>query len=179
VPLSVIFVNNAIYGMTGGQMAPTTLPGQKTTTSPSGRDRSMGQPLRVAEQMALLDGTSYVERVALYDAKQRIRAKKAIKKALQLQIEGRGVGFVEILAECPTHLKTSAAEAEKWVREVMVPFFPLGVKKDAGPRPSSLGRRTGNPPSMPRPWPRSSAPGSRSRCARARGSPRRWAIRWR
>jgi 2-oxoisovalerate ferredoxin oxidoreductase beta subunit len=133
VPLSVIFVNNAIYGMTGGQMAPTTLPGQKTTTSPQGRDRSMGQPLRVAEQMALLDGTSYVERVALYDAKQRVRAKKAIKKALQLQIEGRGVGFVEILAECPTHLKGSAADAEKWVREVMVPFFPLGVKKDTTP----------------------------------------------
>jgi 2-oxoisovalerate ferredoxin oxidoreductase beta subunit len=133
VPLSVIFVNNAIYGMTGGQMAPTTLPGQKTTTSPSGRDRSMGQPLRMAEQMALLDGTSYVERVALYDAKQRVRAKKAIKKALQLQVEGRGVGFVEILAECPTHLKATAAEAEKWVREVMIPFFPLGVKKDTSP----------------------------------------------
>jgi len=77
LPLTFVFVNNAIYGMTGGQMAPTTLPGQKTTTSPEGRDRSMGQPLRMAEQMALLDGTSYVERVALYDAKQRVRARVA------------------------------------------------------------------------------------------------------
>jgi 2-oxoisovalerate ferredoxin oxidoreductase beta subunit len=137
LPLTFVFVNNAIYGMTGGQMAPTTLPGQRTTTSPEGRDRSMGQPLRMAEQMALLDGTSYVERVALFNARERVRAKKAIKKALQLQIEGRGVGFVEVLAECPTHLKMSAAEAERWVREVMVPFFPLGVKKDSSPEPWS------------------------------------------
>jgi 2-oxoisovalerate ferredoxin oxidoreductase beta subunit len=135
LPISVIFVNNAIYGMTGGQMAPTTLPGQKTTTSPSGRDRMMGQPLRMAEQIALLDGPVYVERVALYDAKQRVRAKKAIRKALQLQVEGRGFSFVEVLAECPTHLKATPAEAEAWVRDAMTPYFPLGVKKDVSPAP--------------------------------------------
>jgi 2-oxoisovalerate ferredoxin oxidoreductase beta subunit len=130
IPLSVVFVNNAIYGMTGGQIAPTTLIGQKTTTSPHGRDRSMGQPLRMAELIAQLDGPVYVERVALFDAKQRVRAAKAVKKALQLQAENRGFSFVEVLAECPTHLRLSPPEAERWVKEQMVPVFPLGVKKD-------------------------------------------------
>ena len=130
IPITVIFVNNAIYGMTGGQMAPTTLMGQKTSTSPAGRTAAMGQPIKMAELIAQLDGPIYVERVALYDAKQRTRAKKAIRKALQLQVENRGFAFVEVLAECPTHLGTTPEEAERWVREQMVPVFPLGVKKD-------------------------------------------------
>lgn len=130
LPMTFLFVNNAIYGMTGGQMAPTTLMQQTTTTSPAGRDRFCGEPLKMAELVAKLDGPIYVERVALYDAKRRTRAKKAIKKALQLQVENRGLAFVEILAECPTHLKATPQEAERWVREEMEPVFPLGVLKD-------------------------------------------------
>ena len=130
VPISVIFVNNAVYGMTGGQLAPTTLIGQRTSTSPRGRDRTMGQPLRMAEMIASLDGPVYVERVALFDAKQRVRAARAIQKALRLQVENKGFSFVEVLAECPTHLRKTPVETERWVRECMVPVFPLGVKKD-------------------------------------------------
>jgi 2-oxoisovalerate ferredoxin oxidoreductase beta subunit len=130
IPISVVFVNNAVYGMTGGQLAPTTLMGQRTTTSPRGRDLTMGQPLRMAELIAQLDGPAYVERVALFDAKQRVRAARAIKKALQLQAENKGFAFVEVLAECPTHLQKTPAEAERWVKESMLPVFPLGVKKD-------------------------------------------------
>jgi len=133
LPISVIFINNAIYGMTGGQMAPTTLMGQKTATSPYGRALSNGAPLKVAELMAGLDGPIYVERVALFDAKNRVKAEKAIKKALRLQVEGKGFSFVEVLAECPTHLKLTPLETEKWVKESMVPLFPLGVKKDVVP----------------------------------------------
>ncbi|HYD40461.1 MAG TPA: 2-oxoacid:acceptor oxidoreductase family protein [Anaeromyxobacter sp.] len=129
-PLTIAFVNNAIYGMTGGQLAPTTLLGQKTTTSPRGRDRTMGQPLRMAELVASLDGPVYVERVALFDAKQRVRAARAIEKALRYQVEDRGFTFVEVLAECPTHLRMSPLDAERWVRDEMLPVFPLGVKKD-------------------------------------------------
>jgi 2-oxoisovalerate ferredoxin oxidoreductase beta subunit len=130
IPITVIFVNNAIYGMTGGQMAPTTLMGQRTATSPDGRTAFTGQPMKMAELMAGLDGPVYVERVALFNPKQRNRAKKAIHKALQIQVEGRGFAFVEVLAECPTHLKLSPEETEKWVEEKMLPVFPLGVKKD-------------------------------------------------
>jgi 2-oxoisovalerate ferredoxin oxidoreductase beta subunit len=116
--------------MTGGQMAPTTLMNQKTQTSPNGRRRLDGQPMKIAELMALLDGPVYVERVALYDAKHRVKTKKAIKKALQLQVENKGFSFVEILSECPTHLKMTPTETEKWVKECMEPVFPIGVKKD-------------------------------------------------
>jgi 2-oxoisovalerate ferredoxin oxidoreductase beta subunit len=133
IPLAVVFVNNAVYGMTGGQLAPTTLTGQKTTTTPEGRSRLEGTPLRMAEIIASLDGPVYVERVALYDAKQRKRAAKAIQKALSLQVKNEGFAFVEVLAECPTHLKTTPQEAERFVRERMVPVFPLGVKKDVPP----------------------------------------------
>jgi len=129
-PITVIFINNAIYGMTGGQMAPTTLMGQSSSTSPAGRDQFNGQPMKMAEMIAGLDGPVYVERVALYDAKQRIKAKKAIQKALKLQVEGRGYSFIEVLAECPTHLKMDPEATEKWVKECMEPVFPLGVKKD-------------------------------------------------
>jgi 2-oxoisovalerate ferredoxin oxidoreductase beta subunit len=130
LPISVIFINNAIYGMTGGQMAPTTLMGQRTSTTPFGRGPLMGQPMRMAELIAQLDGPVYVERVALFDNKQRVRAKKAIKRGLELQVENRGFTFVEVLAECPTHLGVDPVAAEKWVKEQMVPVFPLGVKKD-------------------------------------------------
>jgi 2-oxoisovalerate ferredoxin oxidoreductase beta subunit len=130
MPLSIVFINNAIYGMTGGQMAPTSLQGQKTSTSPTGRTASMGQPMKMAELIAGLDGPVYVERVALFDNKQRTRAKKAIKKALQLQVENKGLSFVEVLAECPTHLGMTPEENEKWVKETMQLVFPLGVKKD-------------------------------------------------
>jgi 2-oxoisovalerate ferredoxin oxidoreductase beta subunit len=130
IPITVIFINNAIYGMTGGQMAPTTLMGQKTSTSPYGRTPFTGSPLKVAELMAGLDGPVYVERVALFDAKNRVKAAKAIKKAIRLQVEGKGFSLVEVLAECPTHLKLTPLETEKWVKEQMLPIFPLGVKKD-------------------------------------------------
>lgn len=130
LPFTVIFVNNAIYGMTGGQMAPTTLLGQKSSTSPYGRTAAMGQPMRMAELIAGLDGPVYVERVALYDSKQQNRARKAIKKALELQVANKGFAFVEVLAECPTHLGMTPEEAEHWVKETMSKIYPLGVKKD-------------------------------------------------
>ena len=130
IPLSVVFINNAIYGMTGGQMAPTSLTGQRTTTSPDGRGEAQGLPIKMAELIAGLDGPVYVERVALYDNKQRNRAKKAIRKAVQLQVEKKGFSFVEVLAECPLHLKQTPAEAEEWVKNEMTKVFPLGVKKD-------------------------------------------------
>ena len=135
LPMTFIFVNNAIYGMTGGQMAPTTLPGQKTMTTPTGRPRFTGEPLRMAEIVAQIDGPVYVERCALFDAKQRNRTKRAISKGLRLQAENRGLSFIEVLAECPTHLKLTPTEAEQWVKENMVPVFPLGVKKDEEPEP--------------------------------------------
>ncbi|KAA3600952.1 MAG: thiamine pyrophosphate-binding protein [Calditrichaeota bacterium] len=130
IPISVIFINNAIYGMTGGQMAPTTLIGQTTSTTPYGRPQMFGQPMKVAETIAQLDGPIYVERVALFNNKQRKRAEKAIHKSLKMQVENRGFSFVEVLAECPTHLKSTPEQAEKWVEESLVPMFPLGVKKD-------------------------------------------------
>ena len=130
LPLTIIFINNAIYGMTGGQMAPTTLMGQHTSTTPRGRDKTAGLPIRMAELIGQMDGPIYVERVALFNAKQRVKAKKAIKKAIQLQVENKGYSFVEVLSECPTHLNITPVEAEKWVEENMVPIFPLGVKKD-------------------------------------------------
>jgi 2-oxoisovalerate ferredoxin oxidoreductase beta subunit len=135
LPLTFIFINNAVYAMTGGQLAPTTLMDQTTTTTPTGRSRLLGEPLKVAELVAQLDGPVYVERVALFDNKQRVRARRAIRKALQVQLENRGLGFVEVLAECPTHLHMTPTEAELWVKEQMVPIFPLGVKKDVEAEP--------------------------------------------
>jgi len=135
LPMTFIFVNNAIYGMTGGQMAPTTLPHQVTTTTPTGRERMTGMPLKMAETIAQLDGPVYVERVALFNNKQRMRAKKAITKALRMQVENRGLAFVEVLSECPTHLHVTPLEAEEWVAENMTAVFPLGVKKDETEEP--------------------------------------------
>jgi 2-oxoisovalerate ferredoxin oxidoreductase beta subunit len=130
IPITVIFINNAIYGMTGGQMAPTTLIGQRTTTTPKGRTPLAGQPMKMAELISVLDGPVYVERVALYDNRRRTHAKRSIKKALELQVAGTGFAFVEVLSECPVHLGLEPEAAEDWVRDNMVPIFPLGVKKD-------------------------------------------------
>jgi 2-oxoisovalerate ferredoxin oxidoreductase beta subunit len=130
IPITVIFINNAIYGMTGGQMAPTTLLGQRTTTTPEGRTRLAGEPLKMSELIAGLDGPVFVERVALYDNRHRTHAKRTIKKALEIQVAGQGFSFVEVLSECPVHLGLDPQEAEDWVRDEMEPVFPLGVKKD-------------------------------------------------
>jgi 2-oxoglutarate ferredoxin oxidoreductase subunit beta len=129
--ITTIFINNAIYGMTGGQMAPTTLPGQISTTSPYGRDPNLcGMPIRVAEMLATLDGAAYIERVSLHDVPNIIKAKKAIKKAFQTQIDGKGFSMVEILSTCPTNWGLSAEEALTWLKENMIPYYPLGVKKE-------------------------------------------------
>ncbi|MGD1011618.1 MAG: 2-oxoacid:acceptor oxidoreductase family protein [Acidimicrobiales bacterium] len=130
IPITVIFINNAIYGMTGGQMAPTTLIGQLTKTTPKGRTPLSGQPMQMAELIAGLGGPVFVERVALYDNKRRTHAQRAIKKALELQVTGAGFAFIEVLSECPINLRLTPEEAENWVRENMEPVFPLGVKKD-------------------------------------------------
>ncbi len=129
--LTFIFVNNAIYGMTGGQMAPTTLLGMKTKTTPSGRKASReGYPLRVCEMLATLDGTTYIERVAVNTPLQVKRAAKAIKKAFQVQLENKGFSLVEVLAACPTNWKMSPLQAIQWIEEKMKPVFPLGIYKD-------------------------------------------------
>jgi 2-oxoisovalerate ferredoxin oxidoreductase beta subunit len=130
-PITVFFVNNGIYGMTGGQMAPTTPLGQKTTTSPRGRSFGVeGPPMRVCELLATLDGPAYIERVALTDAKQHMRARKAVRKAFRNQIEGRGFSFVEVLTACPSGWHVTAQEAIHWVEKNMFPIFPLKVFKD-------------------------------------------------
>lgn len=128
---TVIFVNNAIYGMTGGQMAPTSLIGQKTSTSPTGRDAGNdGFPVRVSELLSSLEGPTYIERVALYDNKTRTKARKAIRKALQNQIEGRGFSLVEVLSPCPTGWGVTPVDSLKWIEQNLLPAFPLGVLKD-------------------------------------------------
>lgn len=128
--LTVIFVNNAVYGMTSGQMAPTTLPGQVTTSSPSGRDVSLaGYPLRVAELLAGLPGVSYVVRRSTHNVREINRAKKAIRTAFQAQMDGQGLSLVEILSSCPTNNHMTAAEALTWIEREMVPYYPLGDYK--------------------------------------------------
>jgi len=130
-PFTVFFINNGIYGMTGGQMAPTTPLGQKTTTSPKGRTFQVdGPPIRMCELLATLDGPAYVERVALTDTKQHMRARKAVRRGLQNQMEGRGFSFIEVLTACPTNWHLSPQEAIHWVEKNMIPIFPLKVFKD-------------------------------------------------
>ena len=130
--ISTIFLNNAIYGMTGGQMAPTTLVGQKTTTSPYGRQAEhCGYPIRVAEMLSTLEGAAYIERVSLHDVPNIIKAKKAIRKAFETQMAGKGFSLVEILSTCPTNWGLSPVEAIKWLKENMIPYYPLGVFKEA------------------------------------------------
>ena len=129
--ITVIFVNNAIYGMTGGQMAPTTLPGQKTQTSPYGRDTSIaGFPVKVCEMLSQVDGATYLERVAVNNVANVKKAKAAIKKAFQNQIDGKGFSLVEVLSTCPTNWGLSPDKAIGWLEENMLPYYPLGVYKD-------------------------------------------------
>lgn len=125
--ISTIFINNGIYGMTGGQMAPTTLVGQKTTTSPLGRDEDWsGKPIRIAEMLATINGAKFVERVAVNTPANIRKAKRAIKECFQLQLDGKGFGIVEVLSTCPTNWGFPPAEALKWLEENMIPYYPLG-----------------------------------------------------
>ena len=129
--ISIIFINNAIYGMTGGQMAPTSLPGQVTQTSPYGRDVTQcGFPIKVCELLSELDGPEYLERVAATDVKNINNAKRAIKKAFQNQIDGKGFSLVEVLSTCPTNWGMTPQKAMKWVEDKMIPYYPLGCYKD-------------------------------------------------
>ncbi len=129
--ITVFFVNNAIYGMTGGQMAPTSLEGQATTTSPLGRDPvNEGHPLLLAELLSGLKATTFITRTSLHDWKNTNKTRRAVRKALQCQIDGKGFSMVEVLSGCPTGWKVSAPDACKWIEEKMLPVFPLGVKKD-------------------------------------------------
>ncbi|BCA79467.1 MFS transporter [Desulfuromonas sp. AOP6] len=130
--LTVIFVNNTTYGMTGGQMAPTTLPGQKTVTSPYGRDvGSDGYPIRMAELLANLEGTAYSVRVSVNSPKNILEAGRAIKKAFGYQVENRGFSFVEVLSACPTNWGMDALKANERVGAEMIPYFPLAVFKES------------------------------------------------
>jgi len=125
--ITVIFVNNAIYGMTGGQMAPTTLVGQKATTAPLGRDEEhYGQPLLVSEMLQTIPKAVFVERVSVHDVKHINKAKAAIKKAFQTQIEGKGFSLVEVLSTCPTNWGKTPIEALDWLKENMIPYYPIG-----------------------------------------------------
>jgi len=128
--ITVFFINNAIYGMTGGQMAPTTLPGQVTTSSPGGRDiETTGMPLKVVELLAGLPGVAYLARCSVYDIGTIKQAKKAIRKAFKAQLAGAGFSLVEFLSSCPTNWKMSPQEALDWVKQEMVPYYPLGEYK--------------------------------------------------
>ncbi len=129
--ITVIFVNNAIYGMTGGQMAPTTLPNQVTQTSPYGRDVTVvGYPVKVCEMLSQVDGASYLERVAVNNVKNIKKAKQAILRAFKNQIEGKGFSLIEVLSTCPTNWGLSPKDSLKWLEENMEKHYPLGVFKD-------------------------------------------------
>ena len=129
--ITIIFINNAIYGMTGGQMAPTSLPGQVTQTSPYGRDVKLcGYPVKVCEMLSELEGPEYLERVAVNSVAHVRAAKKAIKKAFQNQIEGKGFSLVEVISACPTNWGMTPKKALEWIDSDMIPYYPLGVYKD-------------------------------------------------
>ena len=129
--ITVIFVNNAIYGMTGGQMAPTTLPGQVTQTSPYGRDvNTVGYPVKVCELLQNVDGAAYLERVSVNNPSNVKKAKAAIKKAFQNQLDGKGFSLIEVVSTCPTNWGMTPAKALEWLEENMLPYYPLGVYKD-------------------------------------------------
>ena len=129
--ITIIFINNAIYGMTGGQMAPTSLPGQVTQTSPYGRDTNhCGFPIKVCEMLSELDGPEYLARVTVNNVKNVNNAKKAIKKAFQNQIDKKGFSLVEVLSTCPTNWGMTPQKALQWIDEKMIPYYPLGVYKD-------------------------------------------------
>jgi 2-oxoglutarate ferredoxin oxidoreductase subunit beta len=128
--ITVIFLNNANYGMTGGQMAPTTLPGQSTSSSPSGRDVEVsGFPIRTAELLSTLDGAGYIVRRSLHDPKHVRQAKKAIRLAFETQRQGLGFSMVELLSTCPTNWGKTPSQALKWLEENMIPYYPLGDYK--------------------------------------------------
>ena len=133
--ITVIFINNAIYGMTGGQMAPTTLVGQKTTTSPLGRDPKLqGYPVKVAELLSTVKGARYIARCSLHNPANVMKAKQAIKKAFQNQVEGKGFSLVELLSTCSTNWGMTPLQALKWLEEKMIPEYPLGeFKNEEGP----------------------------------------------
>ena len=129
--ITIIFINNAIYGMTGGQMAPTSLPGQVTQTSPYGRDPKLcGYPVKISEMLSQLEGPEYIERVAVNNVKNIKAAGKAILKAFQNQVEGKGFSLVEVVCTCPTNWGMTPQNAMKWLEENMLPYYPLGVYKD-------------------------------------------------
>ena len=129
--ITTIFVNNAIYGMTGGQMAPTTLIGQKATTCPAGRSEEWsGLPIKMCEMLAAVPSSYYIERVAVNNTVNINKTKKAIAKAFKYQMEGKGFCMVEVLSPCPTNWGLSPTEAMKWLEENMIPYYPLGVFKD-------------------------------------------------
>ena len=129
--ITTIFINNGIYGMTGGQMAPTTLPGMRATTAPLGRDVNIqGYPIRVSEMLATLDGAAYIERVAVNSPGNVRKAKKAIRKALETQKAGEGFSMIEILSSCPTNWGKTPVDSISFVKEKMIPYYPLGVFKD-------------------------------------------------
>ncbi|MBR5928144.1 MAG: 2-oxoglutarate oxidoreductase, partial [Spirochaetia bacterium] len=131
--ITVIFINNAIYGMTGGQMAPTTMEGQVTKTTPYGRNpQDVGWPIRACELLNTLEAPYYIERCAVYDVKHINQTKKAIKKAIQNQIDGKGYSFVEILSMCPTNWGVDPVKAAEWVRDVMEPYYPVKCFRDGG-----------------------------------------------
>jgi len=129
--ITVVFINNAIYGMTGGQMAPTSLVGQVTQTSPYGRDPKLcGYPIKVCELLSELEGPEYLERVTVNSIAHIRAAKKAIKKAFQNQIDGKGFSLIEVVSSCPTNWGMTPQNALKWIEEKMLPYYPLGVYKD-------------------------------------------------
>lgn len=131
--ITIIFVNNAIYGMTGGQMAPTSLPGQITQTTPFGRDvQHAGYPIHICEMLSTVDGAALVERVSMDSIPNIAKAQKAIKKAFTYQIQKKGFSIVEVLSSCPTNWGVTPVEALQWIRDKMMPYYPLGVFKDIG-----------------------------------------------
>ncbi len=138
--ITVIFVNNAIYGMTGGQMAPTSLPGQITQTTPYGRDvKTVGYPVRVAELLSTLDGPEYIARVAVNSVKNVRNAKAVIRKAFENQVNNKGFSLVEVISACPTNWGMTPSNALKWVEDNMIPYYPLGIYKDRSAQKEAQG----------------------------------------
>ena len=137
--ITIIFVNNAIYGMTGGQMAPTTLPGQVTQTTPYGRDVSYsGFPIHVCEMLSTLDGVAYAERVSVDSVPNIRKAGAAIKKAFKCQVEKKGFSIVEVLSACPTNWGKTPKDSLRWMEEAMIPYYPLGIYKDKGAKKENI-----------------------------------------
>jgi 2-oxoglutarate ferredoxin oxidoreductase subunit beta len=138
--ITIVFINNAVYGMTGGQMAPTTIMGQKTTTSPEGRSPALdGYPVQISEILSHLPGSAYIERCTVNSPANIVKTKRAIKKAFQYQIAGRGFTLIEVLSPCPTNWKMSPIDSCRWIDEVMTKQFPLGVIKDIAKADSGKG----------------------------------------